>query len=182
MRASARRRTERIFWVAGALLAGYCAGVYLEAHLYQAQASRSLVEALREPHRRAAGGLVGRLEIPRLNLSAMVLEGSDSSTLGVAVGHVPLTAEPGQRGNLVLSGHRDTFFRPLREIRSGDRITLTTPEGSYQYVVEWTSIVNPTDVTSLEPTAHRSLTLVTCYPFHYIGPAPQRFIVRARQS
>ena len=137
--------------------------------------------APRQDSRRAAGSLVGRLEIPRLQLSAIVLEGSDSRTLSRGVGRIPETADPGQNGNVVLSGHRDTFFRPLRQIRAGDRVTLQTPIGLYRYVVEWTAVVNPSDTASLKATPDRSLTLVTCYPFRYVGPAPQRFIVRARQ-
>ena len=123
----------------------------------------------------------GRLEIPRLRFSAIVLEGSDSRTLRLGVGRIPGTAEPGQEGNLVLGGHRDTFFRPLRGIRAGDFITLATAAGPYRYVVEWTAVVDPRDTGSLQATPERSLTLVTCYPFYYVGPAPQRFIVRARQ-
>ena len=124
---------------------------------------------------------MGRLEIPRLRLSAIVLEGSDSRTLDLGIGRIPETAEPGESGNVVLSGHRDTFFRPLRGIRTGDRIAMVTRGGSYQYVVDWTAVVDPADTATLKATPVRSLTLVTCYPFRYVGPAPQRFIVRARQ-
>jgi sortase A len=185
-------RVQYAFWFAGALLCSLCAGAYLERCFYQAAESRRLDEALRsnttrpapaprESLRRAEGSLVGRLEIPRLQLSAIVLEGSDSRTLSRGVGRIPETADPGQNGNVVLSGHRDTFFRPLRKIRAGDRVTLQTPIGLYRYVVEWTAVVNPSDTASLKATPDRSLTLVTCYPFRYVGPAPQRFIVRARQ-
>ncbi len=187
-------RVQYPFWFAGALLCSLCAGAYLERCFYQAAENRRLVEALRsngtrsvpvptprESSRRAAGSLVGRLEIRRLGLSAIVLEGSDSRTLSLGVGRIAETADPGQDGNVVLSGHRDTFFRPLRQIRTGDRVTLRTPLGSYRYVVEWTAVVDPSDIASLKATPDRSLTLVTCYPFRYVGPAPQRFIVRARQ-
>ena len=177
-------------WIAGALATGFCAGVLLETRIFQSVQTRQLEYQLRterprppseRPERRPPGSLVGRLEIPRLGFSAVVLEGSDSKTLRVAVGRVPETAEPGQEGNVVLGGHRDTFFRPLRGIRDGDQITLVTPEGRYQYVVDWTRIVKPSDTSSLLPTRQPALTLVTCYPFHYIGAAPERFIVRARQ-
>jgi sortase A len=97
-----------------------------------------------------------------------------------AVGHVPQTALPGQWGNIVLAGHRDTFFRPLRKIQAGDAIALKTPAGNFEYRVESTAVTAPTDVQLLKPTEDRSLTLVTCYPFYYVGPAPKRFIVRAR--
>jgi sortase A len=187
-------RVQYAFWFTGALLCSLCAGAYLERRFYQAAENRRLEEALvsnaarpapvrapRESSRRTAGSLVGRLEIERLGLSAIVLEGSESRTLSRGVGRIPETADPGQDGNVVLSGHRDTFFRPLRQIRAGDRVTLQTPIGLYRYVVEWTAVVEPTDNASLKATADRSLTLVTCYPFRYVGPAPQRFIVRARQ-
>ncbi len=187
-------RVQYPFWFAGALLCSLCAGAYLERCFYQAAENRRLEEALRsngtrsvpvptprESSRRAEGSLVGRLEIRRLGLSAIVLEGSDSRTLSLGVGRIAETADPGQDGNVVLSGHRDTFFRPLRQIRTGDRVTLRTPLGSYRYVVEWTAVVDPSDIASLKATPDRSLTLVTCYPFRYVGPAPQRFIVRARQ-
>jgi len=127
------------------------------------------------------GLLLGRLRISRLKVAVMVREGATESTLRRAVGHVPGTALPGNIGNVGLAGHRDTFFRPLRQIRAGDRVTLQTPIGLYRYVVEWTAVVNPSDTASLKATPDRSLTLVTCYPFRYVGPAPQRFIVRARQ-
>jgi sortase A len=187
-------RVQFAFWIAGALLCSLCAGAYLERCFYQAAENRRLEEALRSHEtrpapvpssrqelRRAAGSLVGRLEIPRLQLSAIVLEGSDNRTLSRGVGRIPETADPGDDGNVVLSAHRDSFFRPLRQIRAGDRVTLQTPMGLYRYVVEWTAVVNPSDTASLKATPDRSLTLVTCYPFRYVGPAPQRFIVRARQ-
>jgi sortase A len=186
------RRAQYGFWFAGILLCGLSAGVYLQAHYFQATENRRLEEALRSKvlnivpspstHiQKPTGSLVGRLEIPRLRFSAIVLEGSDSRTLRLGVGRIPGTANPGEAGNLVLGAHRDTFFRPLRGIRVGDSITLATTAGAYRYVVEWTEVVNPSDIDSLKATPERSLTLVTCYPFHYIGPAPQRFIVRARQ-
>ncbi|HUB79181.1 MAG TPA: class D sortase [Bryobacteraceae bacterium] len=125
------------------------------------------------------GSAIGRLEIPRLGLSTVVLEGSDAGTLRLGVGRVANSGVPGYPGNVVLAGHRDTFFRPLREIRAGDRISLRTKEGTFSYTVDWTRVVKPTDVGVIMPTASPSLTLVTCYPFYYIGAAPERFIVRA---
>jgi sortase A len=125
-------------------------------------------------------GLVGRLEIPSLGLSAIIAEGADGRTLGRAVGHLPETALPGASGNTVLAGHRDTFFRSLGGVRLGDTIRVTTPEGRFEYQVDEVSIVDPDDVGVLAPSATPTLTLITCFPFHYIGPAPRRFIVRAR--
>ena len=123
--------------------------------------------------------IIGRLEIPNLHLSAMVREGADAGTLRRAVGHIPGTALPGRAGNVGLAGHRDTFFRPLRNIRTKDVIELRTEKGMYRYLVESTSVVRPRDVGVLASSNEEILTLVTCYPFYYVGSAPQRFIVRA---
>jgi sortase A len=123
---------------------------------------------------------MGRIDIPRLGVSAIVRAGSDTRTLRLAVGHIPGTALPGDAGNVGLAGHRDTFFRQLRNIKTDDLIRIATPDGEYAYRVERTTIVNPQDVWVLDPTDHGVLTLVTCYPFSYVGSAPQRFVVRAR--
>jgi len=108
-----------------------------------------------------------------------VLEGSDAGTLRLGVGRVRNSSLPGEPGNVVLAGHRDTFFRSLREIRKGDQLSLRTPEGTFPYTVDWTTVVNPKDTSVIMPTPSPALTLVTCYPFSYVGSAPQRFIVRA---
>jgi sortase A len=134
---------------------------------------------LPEPKPPTPPALVGRLEIPGLHLVAMVQEGADARTLRRAVGHIPGTALPGLPGNVGLAGHRDTFFRPLRQIRVSDAIQLETQNGTYRYRVQWTQIVGPRDVHVLSSTGGQSLTLVTCYPFYYVGAAPKRFIVRA---
>ncbi len=129
----------------------------------------------------ASGGLIGRIDIPRLDISVVVIEGTGSTTLRRAVGHIPGTALPGHRGNIGISGHRDTFFRPLRNIRKGDLITLTTLEGEYRYRVVSTKIVMPSDVSVLDSDGREILTLVTCHPFYFVGAAPDRFIVRAER-
>lgn len=140
--------------------------------------------------RRAAGSqqrlqplaLIGRISVPRLQLSAMVREGVGDDILRRAVGHIPSSPLPGQPGNVALAGHRDTFFRKLRDIQKSDRIVISTSEGEYAYEVESLKIVTPKDVSVLRPIAgEQALTLVTCYPFYYVGSAPKRFIVRARQ-
>jgi sortase A len=125
------------------------------------------------------GELLGRIEVPRVHVSALVLEGVDPLTLRRGVGHIPGTALPRQPGNVGLAGHRDKFFRGLKDVRRGDVITLTTPDGTFHYHVDWTRIVEPHDTAVLDPSPQPSLTLVTCYPFYYIGSAPDRFIVRA---
>jgi sortase A len=124
--------------------------------------------------------LVGRIEIPRLNLRAIIAEGIDARTLRRAVGHLPGTPRPGDAGNVVLAGHRDTFFRALKDVREDDIVRITTPRGRYEYVVEATAVVEPTRTDVLGATAEPSVTLVTCYPFYLVGDAPDRFVVRAR--
>jgi sortase A len=127
----------------------------------------------------AARSLIGRIEVPRLNLSALAREGVDVRTLRTAVGHVPGTAMPGAEGNAAFAAHRDTFFRPLEQIRTGDDVVVTTPTGVHRYAVTGTRIVDPSEVSVLQPTEGRQLTLVTCYPFNFAGSAPKRFIVQA---
>jgi sortase A len=124
--------------------------------------------------------LVGRIEIPRLSLRAIIAEGTDNRTLRRAVGHLKGTPLPGDEGNVVLAGHRDTFFRTLKDVRADDIVRVTTPRGRFEYVVQATAVVEPTRTEVLEPTAEPSITLVTCYPFYLVGEAPDRFIVRAR--
>ena len=127
-------------------------------------------------------GLLGRLDIPRLHLKAMVREGVDEDTLGVALGHIPSTAFPGQSGNVGVAGHRDKLFRGLRKIHKDDLIQFETLGASYEYKVESTEIVKPADVGVLTAGQYPELTLVTCYPFYYVGPAPKRFIVEATKN
>jgi sortase A len=125
------------------------------------------------------GPVLGRIEIKRIGIAVMILEGTDNRTLRRAVGHIPETALPGQPGNVGIAGHRDTFFRNLREIEKNDEITLETLHGSFRYVVDFSEVVAPTDMEVLDRSRDASLTLVTCYPFSYVGPAPKRLIVRA---
>jgi LPXTG-site transpeptidase (sortase) family protein len=122
---------------------------------------------------------LGRLQVPRLNMSIMLLEGVDDATLRRGIGHIPGTALPGERGNTAIAGHRDTFFRALRDIRKNDQITIQTLESEYHYVVESIIVVNPEYVNVLGDSGRPVLTLVTCYPFHLVGPAPKRFVVQA---
>ena len=119
------------------------------------------------------------LRIPRIKFEVPVLEGTDDWTLNRAVGHIADTPGPGTDGNCGIAGHRDGFFRGLKDIQTGDAIELETRRGTEIYRIERTWIVNPEDVSVLDPTPTRALTLVTCYPFYFIGSAPQRFIVRA---
>jgi sortase A len=128
-----------------------------------------------------AGAAIGSLEIPRLGLSAIIAEGDDPATLKVAVGHLPDTPLPWRDGNSALAGHRDTFFRPLQHIQVGDELRVSAPEGDFRYEVRQTMVVGPGDLWVLDPAERPTLTLITCYPFRYVGKAPRRFIVRAER-
>lgn len=173
----------------GCLALGYCAFLWGRAQYDQAEGKWALEHTLpgdpmtagpsRRPPYSAEGSLVGRIDIPRLNLSVVVFEGTSEETLARGVGHLPGSAGPGERGNLVLAGHRDTFFRELRNIRQGDEVNIKGPQGEFEYQVESTAIVEPDQTEVLKPSNGATLTLITCYPFRYIGNAPQRFIVRA---
>lgn len=180
---------------------GFCALVYFEGFWYQgSQAKRFEASAAVDPAARDAltyklsrtlpsventpvreGSPLSRIEIPRLGVSLIVLEGIQPRDLRLGAGHIPGTALPGDPGNVAIAGHRDTFFRKLGQIRGHDRITLTTLRGSFSYSVESMQIVEPEAVEVLQASAHPTLTLITCYPFSYVGPAPKRFIVKARQ-
>ncbi len=187
---SGLRVLERTLVILGAV----CLGSYLAVQMWsawqQVVAARELDEmrasfdAARDkfgsrrpsaPH----ASVVGRIELTRLGVNAVVREGDDERILRTAVGHIPFTALPGEPGNAALAGHRDTFFRGLRDVRNGDRIVVTTPAAVHQYVVRDHRVVEPTDVSVLDSTPGRTLTLVTCYPFTYLGAAPKRFVVRA---
>ena len=125
--------------------------------------------------------MIGRIEIQRLGVSVLVVEGTGASALRRAAGHIAGTGLPGQTGNIGIAAHRDTFFRPLRNVQRDDIITLTTLRGEYRYRVVSTKVVDPHDVAVLNPDGTEVLTLVTCYPFYFIGSAPDRFIVRAER-
>ena len=116
-----------------------------------------------------------------MHLTAMVREGIDRDTLQLAIGHIPTTPLPGQTGNVGVAGHRDTFFRGLGDLRTQDEIHFSTLSGDFKYVVESLIVVEPDNVAVLAPSSENVLTLVTCYPFSYVGTAPKRFVVRARQ-
>lgn len=163
---------------------GYCALTVAETAVYQDgayQQMRTGNAALSTRFDPGFGGMspVGRIEIPRLRISVLVAEGTTPRVLRIAVGHISGTALPGQAGNVALAGHRDTFFRRLGDLKTGDVITLTTLKGQYVFGVRFTSIVAPDETWVLEPSSGQTLTLVTCYPFYFVGAAPKRFIVRA---
>ncbi len=186
------RWAQRVLLAGAVSLLGYYGFVLGDAWIFQRRESRNLERRLRDeraatptapqaPPAAVTDGLIGRMEIPRLDLSVVVAEGVDKITLRRAVGHIPGTGLPGQPGNMGIAGHRDTFFRPLRNIRRDDIITLTTLRGEYRYRVVSTRVVSPDTVSVLDPSGEEILTLVTCYPFYFVGSAPDRFIVRAER-
>jgi sortase A len=191
-------------WVLGGaavLMLGYCGFVLADTWMFQNRQRQLLDHLLQDRHTANGGaalqiadpalpkdplpalvnGLIGRIDIPRLGVSVMIVEGTSGHNLRRAVGHISGTALPGQPGNVGLSGHRDTFFRPLRNIQTNDIITVTTLFGAYRYRVVSTRIVDPSNVAVLKPGGDEMLTLVTCYPFYFVGSAPNRFIVRAER-
>ncbi len=141
--------------------------------------SRGRLRAYQDTEPPPAGSVIGRLEVPAIDLSVMLLQGTDDWTLDRAVGHIEGTALPGQTGNIGIAGHRDGFFRGLRKLARGDLIKLTTLQGRFEYRIDNISIVRPSDTKVLAATGAPTLTLVTCYPFYYVGSAPKRFVVMA---
>jgi sortase A len=126
-----------------------------------------------------AGTTLGKFQVPRLNLFYVLLEGTSSRTLDKSIGHVEGTAMIGEAGNIGIAGHRNTHFRKLEWIRRGDEVILTGPDGEFRYLVEWARLFTPKDMEVLDPEHGPAVTLVTCFPFEYVGSAPLRFIVRA---
>ena len=186
----ALRWAQRTFFAIAILLLGYTGYVVVDAWIFERQESAALErfvpeqpagEATTVPESIGPDGLIGRIGIPRLDVSAVVIEGTSHKTLRRAVGHIAGTALPGQPGNVGIAGHRDTFFRPLRNVQQNDIITLTTSAGEYRYRVVSIKVVSPDDVGVLKADGSEILTLVTCYPFYFVGSAPERFIVRAER-
>lgn len=190
---------EGLLWLVAAGTVGLSIFVFAEGKIYQFYMNRKFEDAFYTQQllastrqkttqslistsasaRAAAWPYLGRLQIPRLDMSIMLLDGIDNRTLRLGIGHIPETALPGQPGNVGIAGHRDTFFRGLAAIRKDDHITVQTLDGEYDYVVDSIRVVNPQAVEVLSDSGHPVLTLVTCYPFHLIGPAPKRFVVQA---
>src|ERR1700740_626901 len=203
-RAAWVQRVRLMLLLVGVTLLGYVGFTLTRAYLYQMWEGRAFSHAVHQHEARESYGGVGtlsqtnarlsggvttsargqpiaQLEIPRIGLHTLVLEGDDTQTLRLGAGHIPGTSLPGEAGNVAIAGHRDTFFLRLRNIAMGDTITVRTRAKSYNYRVETLKVVTPNEVGVLGPTPDNILTLVTCYPFHFVGAAPKRFIVRARQ-
>jgi sortase A len=196
-RATVLRRLARLFAIAGIAMLGWCALLVADAGLAQWEARGSLdvvslAASVGPPHGSTAipsprsrgpivhqGSAIGDLSIPRIALAAVVLHGSDAQTLRRGPGHLEDTPLPGQGGNVVIAGHRDSFFRRLRDVTIGDDVFINTTEGQFHYRVTSMHVVKAQDLSVLDQTGEAILTLITCYPFWVLGPAPDRFVVRA---
>ncbi len=193
---SASKWIERCLWTIGLFALSAWLTVWIGARVHQALGKRELDRRLAETSsenvpspsavlpsipKLAKGDLIGRIEIPRLDLSTVIFEGTDDDVLRDGVGHLTGSPLPGQEGNVVLAAHRDTFFRPLRYVRNHDTIDVVTPAGTKTYQVFSTTVVTPDHTEVIAPTRGPVLTLVTCYPFDWFGHAPKRFIVKARE-
>lgn len=186
-----------LHWVTllgGAGLLAWLIFVTLESQYTQWSGERRLSEASRTAEEKIVqtgprlpagkrgpprGAVLGRFEVPRLHVSYVVLEGTDNRTLDKSIGHVEGTAEIGEPGNIGIAGHRNTHFRKLEWIRRDDEIKLSSPNAEFCYRVEWVRLFKPDDLQVLDPSHGPALTLVTCFPFEYVGSAPLRFVVRA---
>jgi sortase A len=184
------RWTRGILLLTGFLALSYVALTLLDARKFQKDATLTLEKQIQaeEQHRgptpRVAineGDVLGRLEIPRIGLSVAVLQGTTSKTLRHGVGHIEKTALPGESGNVGIAGHRDTYFRKLKDARPSDEIRIQTSTGLSRYEVDWIQIVAPGDTDVLTSPSGPGVTLITCYPFYFIGAAPERFIVHAHK-
>lgn len=198
MRLSSVRFVQRVFFGVAFVTLTYAGGTAGYAELYQryqswnfehkletlefrAQAA-TLSDAAAELVELREGDVIGKLEIPRVGISVMVLQGIGEATLHTGAGHVPGTPLPGTDGNSAIAGHRDTFFRKLEGIRAGDRLRFSTVHGTSEYIVDSTEIVEPADTRVMESRGRPELTLITCYPFYFVGSAPNRFIVHTHPT
>jgi sortase A len=189
MIAMLRRMLALVLILIGALALGWV-GFHLASAAWFDRETRAALDILRQappspsaasPARIDVGEPIGTLEIARVGLTGVVVEGDSDDVLDRAIGHLPDTPLPWHDGNSALAAHRDTIFRPLKGVRLGDVLRLKTPHGDFDYRVTDTLIVKPNEVWVLDPTPVATLTLISCWPFNYIGNAPERFIVRAER-
>ena len=195
-----RKQLSTVLLIAGSVALVWCAIIWTGAALFEKYEARRWSAQSTEPGRNGAtaagsvpqpaapraspkpGDVIAWLDVPRLGISTAVVEGDDNFELGLGAGHIPGTSLPGDPGNVGLAAHRDSFFRSLSGIEPRDHIILRTPGGTWEYTVESTRIVRPSNVSVLANSSDPELTLVTCYPFRYVGSAPLRFIVRAHRD
>jgi sortase A len=192
-----KRRQRIVRWTRQALLGcgvlaiSFVGLTLLDAKVYQERAGLTLDMQIHAQERIDAGPLkptvkegdvLGRMNIRKIGVSVVVLQGTSSQTLQNGVGHIEGTALPGEPGNIGIAGHRDTYFRALKDIRANDEIEIQTAAGITRFEVDWIQITVPGDAAIVSTTTESALTLVTCYPFHYIGAAPERFVVHAHRQ
>jgi sortase A len=177
-----KRILSYLLMLTGTVLVFLGARDLLESYFGQTVAARKYIppEGSAKPAPIEIGDTVAKLSIPRLNTQLYVVEGDDENELRRGPGHLRGTVLPGATGNSVIAGHRDTHFRVLKDIRRGDDIVIDTARGEFLYRVRSTSIVPPSNTTALKSSSEPVLHLITCYPFHYVGSAPERFVVEAR--
>jgi len=189
------KRVERAFWLVTLVALAIYGLSIAETWLYQTYLNWEFAQTLKPLAPALSGGIlpraalgraklsegqpIGRLEIPVINLSAMVAEGVETRTLRRSIGHMPGTSLPGGQGNVVVAAHRDTFFRHLGKLQKGDVISIATLDGTFDYAVESVSIIDPDEKIVLRDIGRPTLTLITCYPFYFVGSAPKRFVVHA---
>lgn len=190
------RKSSTIFLLAGSFILAGCGILLLRGYAYRAYESRHFESQLRETNAvslpknhhesklaagvTSIGPVLGILEVPRLGIETPVLAGDDAATLRLAAGHIPGTTMPNHAlGNIGIAAHRDTLFRPLRNIQPKDVVILETRTGTRRYLVQSIRVVQPDDVSVLDSIGQRTLTLVTCYPFYFVDAAPLRFVVQA---
>lgn len=189
-RRAAARIASNVLLVAGAASMAGAIYTYASAYAFQSRelarlhAPRAVPAAAGTvgvaPRRSPAeGAAIGEIRIDRLKVDAVIAEGDSDAVLRRAVGHLPDTPMPGESGNVVLAAHRDTFFRPLKGVQPGDIVEIVTEDQIWRYQVDWSRVVSPSDTSVLADAGASTLTLVTCFPFEYIGRAPTRFVVRA---
>jgi sortase A len=176
------RFTQRLFLWIGLAAIAYAGGTAAYAGIFQRYQAWKFQRNETNPAFKIElqdGDLVGKLEIPRIGISVMVLQGTGNYALAFGAGHVSGTPLPGTDGNVAIAAHRDTYFRNLKGIRRGDSILFLTVRRSYEYIVESVETVDPDNTQILESHAHPELTLITCFPFYFVGSSPKRFVVHA---
>ena len=181
---------QRILMAVGCVMLAYAGSIVAYSGIYQRYQLRKfdqqaatpgvITAAILEAPVLREGDLLGKLWIPRIGISVIVLQGTETETLMLGGGHIPGTPLPGVEGNVVIAAHRDTFFRKVEGILPGDSIQFATPRGTWEYIVDSSETVDPEDTRAMESRGREELTLITCYPFHFVGAAPKRFIVHAR--
>lgn len=173
-RGNRRRTLSAVLLVTGGVLCSSVAASYVAMYVEQ----RKLLHEFKTDHK--AGEALTKLSIPRIGLRAVVIDGASAHSLLMGPGHVAGSAIPGTSGNAVIAGHRDTFFRHVDQLKVGDSIFILRGGRQFHYLVTQRKVVQPNDLSVLQPSKVSEITLITCYPTHFIGPAPQRLVIVSR--